>query len=389
MKFDRIKKSILTGLLDDFPAVAITGARQVGKTTLAKIIAEEKGEISEYLDMESPRDIARLQEAELFFERNQEKLIILDEIQRMPQLFPTLRAVIDKHRSPGRFLLLGSASPGLIRDSSESLAGRIAYEELFPFLWQEVLDKKSIRELWFRGGFPESLLARSDKTAQRWLKDFLFTYIERDLPLLGLNTDLTKLRNFLYMIGHQQGGLLNQESLARSVGVSATTISRYLDYLEHAYLIRVLRPWHLNVKKRLVKSPKVYLRDSGLLHSMMEISDEENLYKHPVVGGSWEGFVLEQICGMLPEKLDIHFYRTHQGAEADILITHQRKPVLAADVKLTEAPKLNQGFLNVIEDNKTEHNFIIIPGDDRYPVHKSIDVIGIERFLDLLPSLPL
>ncbi len=389
MKFDRIKKGILTGLLDDFPAVAITGARQVGKTTLAKIIAEEKGEISEYLDMESPRDIARLQEAELFFERNQEKLIILDEIQRMPQLFPILRAVIDKHRSPGRFLLLGSASPGLIRDSSESLAGRIAYEELFPFLWQEVLDKKSIRELWFRGGFPESLLARSDKIAQRWLKDFLFTYIERDLPLLGLNTDLTKLRNFLYMIGHQQGGLLNQESLARSVGVSATTISRYLDYLEHAYLIRVLRPWHFNVKKRLVKSPKVYLRDSGLLHSMMEISDKENLYKHPVVGGSWEGFVLEQICGMLPEKLDIHFYRTHQGAEADILITHQRKPVLAADVKLTEAPKLNQGFLNVIDDNKTEQNFIIIPGNDRYPVHKSVDVIGVERFIDLLPSLPL
>ena len=389
MKFDRIKKGILTSLLDDFPAVAITGARQVGKTTLAKIIAEEKGEISEYLDMESPRDIARLQEAELFFERNQEKLIILDEIQRMPQLFPILRAVIDKHRSPGRFLLLGSASPGLIHDSSESLAGRIAYEELFPFLWQEVLDKKSIRELWFRGGFPESLLARSDKAAQRWLKDFLFTYIERDLPLLGLNTDLAKLRNFLYMIGHQQGGLLNQESLARSVGVSATTISRYLDYLEHAYLIRVLRPWHFNVKKRLVKSPKVYLRDSGLLHSMMEISDKENLYKHPVVGGSWEGFVLEQICGMLPEKLDIHFYRTHQGAEADILITHQRKPVLAADIKLTEAPKLNKGFLNVIEDNKTEQNFIIIPGDDRYPVHKSVDVIGIERFLDLLPSLPL
>lgn len=387
MELDRIKEGVLAELLQNVPAVAITGARQVGKTTLAKKIAAKTQENSEYLDLESPRDIARLQEAELFFERNREKLIILDEIQRMPELFPVLRSVIDKYRVPGRFLLLGSASPGLIRDSSESLAGRIAYEELFPFLWKEVMSKKSITELWFRGGFPEALLAKSDKTAGRWLKDFLFTYIERDLPLLGLNTDLAKLRNFLYMLAHQQGGLLNQESLARSVGVSATTISRYLDYLEHSYLIRVLRPWHQNVKKRLVKSPKVYIRDSGLLHSMMDITDLEHLYNNPVVGGSWEGFVLEQICGLLPNQLNINFYRTHQGAEADILLTHQRKPVLAADIKLTEAPKLNPGFLNVIDDNKTKHNFIIIPGKDRYPVHESVDVIGIESFLEWLPGL--
>lgn len=387
MELDRIKEGILIELLENYPAVAITGARQVGKTTLAKKIVESKKDSSEYLDLESPRDIARLQEAELYFERNREKMIILDEIQRMPELFPVLRSVIDRYRVPGRFLLLGSASPGLIRDSSESLAGRIAYEELFPFLWKEVLSVKSINELWFKGGFPDALLAKTDKAADRWLKDFLFTYIERDLPMLGLNTDLSKLRNFLFMIGHQQGGLLNRENLARSVGVSATTISRYIDYLEHSYLIRVLRPWHLNVKKRLVKSPKVYIRDSGLLHSMMDISDSEHLYNNPIVGGSWEGFVLEQICGILPEQFNINFYRTHQGAEADILLTHQRKPVLAADIKLTEAPKLNPGFLNVIEDNKTTHNFIIIPGKDRYPVHKSVDVIGVEKFLEWLPGL--
>lgn len=384
MEIMRLKQEILFELLDDYPAVAITGARQVGKTTLAKRISHQKNQDSEYLDLESPRDIARLQDAELYFDRNRDKLIILDEIQRMPELFPVLRSIIDKHRVPGRFLLLGSASPGLIRGTSESLAGRIAYEEMYPFLWEEINTHVNLENFWLRGGFPNSLLARSDKAANRWLKDFLFTYIERDLPLLGLNTDLSKLRNFLFMAGHQQGGLLNQENLARSVGVSASTISRYLDYLEHAYLIRIVRPWHLNVKKRLVKSPKIYIRDSGLLHAMMDITDTDHLYSNPIVGGSWEGFVIEQICGRLSKKFQLHFYRTHQGAEADILITHQKKPVLTADIKLSEAPKLNKGFLNVIEDNKTDHNFIIIPGEDRYPVHKKVDVIGIETFLEWL-----
>lgn len=377
----RSKSETIIDLLSTVPVVALTGARQVGKTTLAKHIAEEVGLKTLYLDLESPRDEGKLTEPELFFERFADHLIIIDEIQRRPDLFPILRSVVDRDRRPGRFLLLGSASPVLIRESSESLAGRITYEELAPFTFDELPDRFDISTLWIRGGFPESLLADNSTIAQRWLQDYTRTLIERDLPILGLNTDTGKLRNFLMMLAHQNGQLLNQENLARSVGVSSPTISKYLDYLEHAYIIRRLQPWHRNVKKRLVKSPKVYIRDSGLLHALLNIDDEDALRAHPAAGGSWESFVLQQILATSPHSATYYFYRTHQGAEADLLIVKNEKPQMCIEIKLNYSPIPSRGFYNVIEDNQTTENYIITPGSEQYPVHQSIDVIGLERFL--------
>jgi len=384
---DRLKKNTLLELLQDYPCVAITGARQVGKTTLARSIADSISQKAVWLDMESPRDLARIQEPELFFEQNEDKLIVIDEIQHRPDLFPVLRSVIDRDRRNGRFLILGSASPELIRNSSESLAGRIAYEELSTLSLKEVGEKHDINELWFRGGFPQALLAKNNKTAMRWLKDFLFTVTSRDLPQLGLNTDITKLRMFFTMLAQQQGGLVNRETLARSTGVSGTTISRYLYFLENVYLIRVLQPWHVNVKKRLVKSPKVYLRDSGLLHASLGIDSYDILKNNLHVGASWEGFVIEQTGMVLPDSCEMYFYRTHQGAEADLLIVRDGKPILCAEIKRTNAPMMSKGFANVIEDNQTSQNYIIYPGEDDFPVAKNVQAVGIRNWFGHLAGL--
>ncbi|WP_340105781.1 ATP-binding protein [Rhodohalobacter sp. 8-1] len=378
----RSKKNAIIELLENFPVVALTGARQVGKTTLAKHIAKEFYGKTLHLDLESPRDEGKLADPELFFERFDDHLIIIDEIQRRPDLFSILRSVIDRDRRPGRFLLLGSASPVLIRESSESLAGRITYEELTPFTWPEISAQYDIPRLWIQGGFPEAFLTDKKSYRQRWLQDYIRTLIERDLPMLGLNTDLGKLKNFLKMLAHQNGQLLNQENLARSVGVSSPTISKYLDYLEYAYIIRRLQPWHRNVKKRLVKSPKVYIRDTGVLHALLNIDSEESLRAHPAAGGSWEGFVLQQILATAPDTYSFYFYRTHQGAEADLVVVKDEKPLMCIDIKLNQSPKPSKGFHNVIEDNQTTRNAIITPGSDRYPVHEHIDVVGIEKFLE-------
>ena len=378
---NRFKSGTLIELLLDYPCVAITGARQVGKTTLARKVADTLSQNAIWLDMESPRDLARIQEPELFFEQNHDKLIVIDEIQHRPDLFPVLRSVIDRDRRNGRFLILGSASPELIRKSSESLAGRIAYEELPGLSLMEVDTTHDLSELWFRGGFPQVLTAKNNKAAMRWLQDFLFTVTARDLPQLGLNTDITKLRMFISMLAQQQGGLINRETLARSAGVSGTTISRYLYFLENVYLIRLLQPWHVNAKKRLVKSPKVYLRDSGLLHASLGIDSYDILKNNLNVGGSWEGFVIEQTGMILPKAYSMYFYRTHQGAEADLLIIKDGKPVICAEIKRTNAPMMSKGFANVIEDNQTQENFIIFPGEDEFPVAENAQAIGFRNWL--------
>lgn len=377
----RTQEETYLKLLGDFPVVAITGARQVGKTTLAKQMAIKAQSPTLYIDLESPRDEGKLAEPELFFERFEDHLIIIDEIQRRPDLFPIIRSVVDRTRRPGRFLLLGSASPVLIRESSESLAGRITYEELPPFTWSEVSGKFILNRLWVRGGFPEPFLAKSRTFSQRWLQEYIRTMIERDLPILGLNTDLRKLKNFLTMLAHQNGQLLNQENLARSVGVTSPTISKYLEYLEYAYIIRRLHPWYKNVKKRLVKSPKVFIRDTGVLHALLSIDSEDSLRAHPAAGGSWEGFVLQQIMATAPDVYSFNFYRTHQGAEADLVVVKDAQPVMCIEIKLNRSPKPSKGFLNVIRDNQTRKNAIITPGNDRYPVHEHIDVIGVNEFL--------
>lgn len=340
-----------------------------------------------YLDMESPRDLARLQEAELFFEYHEDKLLIIDEIQHRPDLFPILRSVIDRNRKNGRFLVLGSASPELIRNSSETLAGRITYEELSGMHLHELAGSLNRQTLWYRGGFPQALLAKTDKAAMRWLQDFLFTVTARDLPLLGLNTDYEKLRTFIAMLAQQQGGLMNKETLARSVGVSGTTITRYIYYLENIYLIRALHPWHVNAKKRLVKSPKMYIRDSGLLHAIMGISSHDNLVDYIGVGGSWEGFVLEQTATIVPDGYEMYFYRTHQGAEADILLVRSGKPVVCAEIKRSNAPVMSKGLASVIEDNGTTQNFIIHSGNDVFPIAKHVEAVSLEAWLDVVKKL--
>lgn len=382
--FKRIKEKTISELLQDYPCVAITGARQIGKTTLAREIVDSMQEQAIYLDMESPRDLARIQEPELFFEQNEDKLLVIDEIQHRSDLFPVLRSVIDRNRKNGRFLLLGSASPELIRNSSESLAGRIAYEALDGLHYSEIQTKHTLDELWFRGGFPQALSAKSDRTGMRWLQDFLYTVTSRDLPILGLNTDLPKLRMFFSMLGQQQGGLMNRETMARSVGVSGTTINRYLFYLENIYLTRELQPWHVNAKKRLVKTPKVYIRDSGLLHSMLGIDSCDSLKNNIAVGGSWEGFVIKQTGTILPDSCKMYFYRTHQGAEADLLIVKDGKPIICAEIKRTNAPSMTKGFANVIEDNQTETNYIIHTGNDTFPVAKNVQAVGVLEWLEVV-----
>lgn len=385
--FQRAKKSVLLELMADYPCVAITGARQVGKTTLALNIAASMPEQAIYLDMESPRDQAKLQVPELFFEEHADKLVILDEIQHRPDLFPVLRSVIDRNRRNGRFMVLGSASPELIRNTSESLAGRIAYEELAGLLLPEITPQHSINERWFRGGFPQALVATSDKASMRWLKDFLFTVTARDLPLLGLKTDYEKLRLFIIMLAQQQGGLMNRETLARSVGVSSTTISRYLYFLENTYITRELQPWHTNAKKRLVKSPKVYIRDSGILHALLGIDTPETLKNHIAVGGSWEGFIVEQTAAMLPEGCHLYFYRSHQGAEADLIVVKNGIPIVCAEVKRTTAPSMSKGFANVIDDLGTRQNFIIYAGEDTFPVDHHVYAVGLNDWLARIREL--
>ena len=286
----RLIKAELLETLGDTPAVAVTGARQSGKTTLAKTIQTDLGTATQYLDLEFPNDQAKLQDPVLFLEQYEDQLVILDEIHRMPELFPVLRAVIDRHRKPGRFLLLGSASPSLMRDSSESLAGRIAYIELYPFNLLEVSKLTDWKTLFLRGGFPESLLAGSDKSSSRWRTNFVRTYLERELPVLGLDTNTSTLRKLLVLLANAQGQMLNMQNLATALGVSRTSVSKYIDFMEKAYLLTRLKPFFINLKKRIVKSPKVYLSDSGLFHALLGMDDFEAITHHPSLGPSWEGF---------------------------------------------------------------------------------------------------
>lgn len=368
-------------MLQDTPAVAITGARQTGKTTLARVIEKEFETPTRYLDLEFPDDQAKLQNPVLFLEQYIDDCVILDEIHRMPELFPLLRSLIDRHRRPGRFLLLGSASPTLLRDSSESLAGRISYIELHPFNLLEIGKQTAWQTLFLRGGFPESLFARSLHTSSRWRMNFIQTYLERELPLLGLNSDVRILRKLLIMIAQSQGQILNMQNLATALGVSRPTVSKYIDFMEKAYILYRLEPWFVNLKKRLIKSPKVYLSDSGLFHSLMGLQDFEALTNSLSIGPSWEGFVINQTQSVLRDGRQLWFLRTHEGAEADIVITEQDRPVITAEIKWTNAPKLSKGFLNVTGYLGTTRNYIITPTADTYPVAENIHVTSLNTWL--------
>lgn len=359
--------------LAEFPAVALLGPRQAGKTTLARAIAGRRQD-SLYLDLERPSDLARLADPELFLSRQADRLVILDEVQRKPELFAVLRALIDESRVPGRFLLLGSASLQLLRQASETLAGRIVFHELAPFDVSEIDPGHRLQEFWLRGGYPPSWLASSDAASLAWREAFIATHLERDIPAFGIRVPGTTLRRFWQMLAHLHGQLWNASRLAAGFGVSAPTVQHYLDILEATYMLRRLPPLQVNLGKRLVKSPKVYLRDSGLLHALLGITDLNGLAGHPVVGASWEGWVLEQVVQLLGPRWQLSFYRTASGAEIDIIAERGNQKV-GFEIKFSSAPAPAKGFWQAFSDLKLERAWVIAPVEAGYPLAPDVDVV--------------
>ena len=374
-----IRRLLLTDLLRslaEVPAVCLLGPRQVGKTTLALEASRRLN--ANYLDLESEQDRAKLAEPELYLEQYLDRLVILDEVHRAPGLFPVLRGLIDRSRrrgaANGRYLLLGSASLDLLRQSGESLAGRIRYLELAPFSVLEPTKAPSDK-LWLRGGFPDSLLAKNDASSLRWRQDFIRTYLERDIPQFGPRIAAETLRRFWTMLAHRQGSLLNAADLARSLGVDAKTAAHYLDLLVDLLLVRRLPSWQANVGKRLVKSPRIFLRDSGILHALLAIADLDGLLAHPVLGASWEGFVIENLLSVAPDGLTGYYYRTSGGAEIDLLLVFPNGERWAVEVKRSLKPKLERGFHEACADLKPARRFLVYPGAERYPLAADVEAL--------------
>jgi predicted AAA+ superfamily ATPase len=385
---ERALKAVLKDLLTRFPAVGLLGPRQVGKTTLALSLASELKEQSIYLDLELPSDRAKLSDPELYLGQHEERLVILDEIHRLPDIFKTLRSFIDKRRRKGnrrgQFLLLGSASIDLLQQSSETLAGRITYEELRPFSESEVasLGPEAGDQLWVRGGFPDSFLARSDKESFEWRNAFIQTYLERDVPALGPRIPAETLHRYWQMLAHNQAQMLNAAQLASGLGVSGQTVARYLDIMVDLLLVRRLLPWSSNTKKRLVRTPKVFVRDSGLVHALLGIRDREELLGHPVVGASWEGMLIENILGALPASAQTSFYRTSAGAEIDLVIEFSAKDRWAIEVKRSIGnPAPSKGFYIGCEDIKATRQIVLYPGTERYKLDPKTEVMSLDALL--------
>jgi uncharacterized protein len=384
---DRRLRAVLEQRLDEEAAVVLLGPRQSGKTTLALELGGRIGAL--YLDLESEQDRAKLAEPELYLADHLDRLVILDEIHRAPGLFPVLRGLIDRarrsRRRAGLYLLLGSASLDLMRQSGETLAGRVSYLELQPFDVLEVGPTPADRDrLWLRGGFPESFLASSHRRSLRWRQDFIRSYLERDIPQLGPRIAADRLRRIWTMLAHHQGGVLNVAQLARNLGVDAKTAGGYIDLLVDLLLVRRLPPWHANVGKRLVKSPKVYIRDSGLVHALLGIADKDTLVSHPVLGASWEGFVVEQALAAAPEGTTGHFYRTSAGAEIDLLLNLRGGELWAIEIKRTLSPRPEKGFYHACADLSPARRFIVYPGDERYPLNAEVEAMPLPALVRLL-----
>ena len=383
--FKRHLQSLLGEELQFSPAVALLGPRQVGKTTLALEVARNIPHV--YLDLESDIDRGKLAQPELYLESHLDKLVIMDEVHRAPGLFPVLRGLIDQARRSGRasgqYLLLGSASLDVLEQSGETLAGRIAYLELGPLTVLET-GQGTMDDLWLRGGFPQSLTAPSDARSLRWRENFIRTYLERDIPQVGPRIAAETLRRFWTMRAHHQGGLLNVAQLARNLGVDVKTAQSYIDLLCDLLLVRRLAPWHNNTGKRLVKAPKVYVRDSGLVHALLNIESKERLLSHMVVGASWEGYCIETLLACAPAGATGYFYRTSGGAEIDLLLVWPGGDLWAIEIKRSSAPKVERGFHSACDDLKPSQKWVVYPGKETYPLAADIQVISLHGLCERL-----
>ncbi|MEO6242204.1 MAG: ATP-binding protein [Bacteroidia bacterium] len=381
---ERMIQGRVLKMMKQFPAVGLIGPRQCGKTTVALLFQKKFPKRTVYFDLESPADFRKFSDPELFIQQLEADTIIIDEVQRLPELFSILRSLIDKKRKPGRFLLLGSASPELVQGTSETLAGRIFYIDAAPFNLTELPDTPTTQKKhWFRGGFPDAFLANTDDSAFNWMDGFVRTFVERDLnSLFGTSFSPQLMFRIWRMLAHHHGGVWNAHSFAKGLDISPTTVNRYLDHLEGAFMVRKLSPYFVNSKKRLVKSPKVYLRDSGLLHYLLDIFKSAGLPIHPQVGFSWEGYVIEQIIQLLPHTIQPFYYRTHDGSEMDLILVKGIKPLVCIEIKMTHSPSMTKGMTESIKDLNCKHNFIITPSADAsYPLNKQVKVVGLKEFL--------
>lgn len=378
---DRIKDA-----LSIFPAIALLGPRQIGKTTLSLDIAEQIRPIPIYIDLEKPSDRIKMSDPEYFLNQYLDRLVIMDEVQRMPSLFEILRGMIDIRKRKGykttHYLLLGSASKELLQQSSESLAGRIIYMELYGFNLLET-GSELWQQLWIRGGFPDSFLAKNEEASIIWRESLITTYIEREIQTIT-NISTEALRRFWTMLAYNQGELLNANRLAASLGVSNMTIFRYLDLLVDLFIIRILKPWSGNIGKRLVKSPKIYIRDSGLMHALLNIQNLDQLLANPLCGNSFEGFVIENIASIIGTKASLFFYRTSAGAEVDLVLEYPSKFLIAVEIKKSLTPKITKSLHEAIETLKPSKTFIIYSGEDQYYLSDKIEVISLAKFLYLI-----
>ncbi|MBU3660656.1 MAG: ATP-binding protein [Flavobacteriales bacterium] len=383
MYLRRNLESELQKYLKIFPIVAILGPRQCGKSTLVKQLLTTESNVI-YLDLQNLEDLNKLQDPRLFFKTNSSKTICLDEIQLVPELFSVLRSIVDEDRQNGKFILLGSASRDLVQKSSESLAGRIGYLNLTPFQIDEIPTIVDLNTFWNRGGFPDSVLSENDEFSSIWRENFLKTYVERDLPQLGFQTPALQLRRFLTMCAHNQGQLLNLSKLGSSMDLTHPSIRKYIDIFEQTFILRSLPPFEINVKKRMVKSPKIYVRDSGLLHQLLGIKNNEALFGHPVFGSSWEGLVIEQLLSAL--ECPAYFFRTATGDELDLVIELNGK-ILAIECKASTAPQPTKGFYRALELLQPYHTFIVAPiNSESYQLQEKISVCRLKDVLKQLKS---
>jgi len=380
---DRKIQGLIIKYLREFPVIVLLGPRQVGKTTLVKQISKTLRKKTHYFDLEKTSDFHIIsRDPESALEKLHKDCVLIDEVQRLPQLFELLRALVDEHRKPARFILTGSASPELMKGTSETLAGRVYYFRLQPIGLNELPPNISISKHWFRGGFPKALTLRSNELAIAWLDAFITTYIERDLPFLfDSKISALSMRKLWGMLAHLHGSILNIEQLSNSLGIGATTVRRYLDYLEGAFLIYRLQPYYVNLGKRLVKAPKVYLVDSGILHFLLDLESENDLHYHPQVGASWEGYVIAQIKQAAPSRIDTYFYRTHAGAECDLVLVRGNTVKACIEIKLSKTPVPSKGFYQSTEDLKCNNNFLIVPDTCDYKNNNGVIITDIKTFI--------